>query len=401
MARLRRVSSGTPTSDKKRVAKEAALQRLRTRFAQLQQAGHSNQQKLSQLVESHNLVIPSNEGCIDTIRISLPWPVVSKDRGHLQQHGFLLKKNLHKAKKMPDGSLAEPDPGTELWSRESDGCRVELRPQSETKRANCAIEVSLPRVLGIPNHRLHELSQLDTQHALEILMESILPWTTWRADTADEVWAVVRLDIARDRPGDIASVIESYQHTRWRRVKTPPFPRKMSNGLWWKSSSESQTPHQLRIYDKGVEMLNSATTSEALKDAPGPGTVIRVERRFRGNVGLSVLSKLLDGGDSAIRSGGRLVPLVDRDFRGKLARPPLSLHGLHLALAHEIALLRSAAKAATTKHEVLASAYVRDPVFRSGFEVAWGKATVNKIRALAASIEQAGGVDLLKVVYGA
>ena len=374
-------------------------------FDDLQQAGIANQEKLAHFVASRCLALPSDENCIDTVRMSLLQTPVLKDRPHLQKLGFALGKNRHYARKLPDGSLADPDHGSELWQRSSDDCRVQLWPSTEHEGGKCAIEVSVPRVLGVPNYRVHELIQSDVQHVFEILIESLLPWATSVADVLDRQWAIVRLDAARDFAGDAAEYADAHAFTRWPRVNKPPFPRRMKNGLWWTPASKSQRPHQLRLYDKGRQMTDTAKSAEdfaALVDAPAPGEVVRVERQWTGKAGLPALRKALEGAGSGIRVGGRLLQVVDREIPGNTVAIEMSLSALHAVLAWEIGLLGHQQVKASSRQEALAWAYIRDPIFRNDFETFWGKTSIKKMRKLAAQLQSGGaGFDLLTACYGA
>ncbi len=396
--------SGTPTSGKNRVLTSHA-HGLWAVFKELRKAGDVQQSKLNEFVAKRHLILPGDVNNIDTVRMSLPVLVVPRDRPHLTKRGFVLGKSLHKAKKLSDGSLADPDPGYELWQRPFDDCRVMLWPKTEEKTGKCVIEVALSRVLGIPNHRLHELRQIDVQRGFEILMLETLPWTTaWAdADVRGFWWALVRLDLARDVYGNAQHFAVAYENTRWPRVQSDP--KVMKNGICWKAISKSQTPHQLRIYDKGEQMRDVAWPHAALDlaDAPLPGAVMRVERQFVGMAGLPALGKLLDGADRGIRVGGRVIQIVSReaDRDSKTLPIELSLTGLHRALAWEIGLLGHGDVVATSKRGTLARAFARDPVFRSDFLRNWGRDIIREIRKLAGKLGPAAmGLDLLQACYG-
>jgi len=365
--------------------------------------GVCQQAELNEFVAQRHLILPSDENNIDTVRLSLPLCVVSRDRDRLTKLGFVLGKSLHKAKKLSDGSLADPDPGYELWQRPFDDCRVMLWPKTDEKPGKCVIEVALSRVLGIPNHRLHELRQIDVQRVFEILMLETLPWTTARAD-ADERgfwWALVRLDLVRDVLANARVFALAYQHTRWSRVRADP--KMMRNGIWWKATSKSQTPHQLRIYDKGEQMWDVAGSDAAidLKGAPDPGEIMRVERRFGGTSGFPALGKLFDGAGRGIRVGKRMIQLLIGEAAGRTLPIELSLCGLHRALAWELGLLGHGDVVATTKKEALARAFARDAVFRSDFLENWGRDSIREVRRLAGKLGPAAmGLDLLQACYG-
>lgn len=98
-------------------------------------------------VAERHLILPVDENCVDSVRMSIPVPVVHKDRAHLTKLGFILNKSLHKAMEMPDGSLVDPGPGYELWHRPFDGRRVELWPATEEHPGKSVIEVAVSRVL--------------------------------------------------------------------------------------------------------------------------------------------------------------------------------------------------------------------------------------------------------------
>ncbi|HMQ22208.1 MAG TPA: hypothetical protein PKE00_06940 [Planctomycetota bacterium] len=110
--------------------------------------GIHQQAKLDEFVAERHLILPGDLNSIDTVRLSIPVPVVQRDRAHLTNLGFVLGKSLHRAKKLSDGSLADPDPGFELWQRPFDDCRVMLWPKTEEKTGKCVIEVALSRVLA-------------------------------------------------------------------------------------------------------------------------------------------------------------------------------------------------------------------------------------------------------------
>lgn len=412
MAKQHVVHTGSPIPGAKRPppaprrhAHKHKKPKLWQAFDELQQQGVGHQEALAHFVASRRLALPADENCIDTVRLSLLQTPVMKDRLHMQKLGFVLVKNKHYAKKLADGSLADPDHGSELFQRSSDDCRVQLWSATENDGGKCAIEVSVPRVLGVPNYRLHELTESDVLHVFEILIESLLPWTTAMADVFDRRWAIVRLDAARDFAGDAADFADAHAFTRWPRVNKPPFPKRMKNGLWWVPASKSQRPHQLRVYDKGKQMADTAKTPkdfDALVDAPAPGEVVRVERQWTGKAGLPALRKALEGAGSGIRVGGRLLQVVDREIPGNTVAIELSLPALHAVLAWEIALLGHQQVKASNKDEALAWAYIRDPMFRNDFENHWGKTSVKKIRKLAAQLQSGGaGFDLLTACYGA
>lgn len=392
--------SGTPTTVKKQLL-TSPLQDLWPRFKMWRQAGEAQQAKLDSFIAERCLILPADENCIDSVRISLPVQVVSKDRDRLKKLGFVLGKSLHKARKLYDGSLVDPDPGYELWQRAFDDCRVLLWPANDEHPGKCVIEVALSRLLGIPNQRLHELRQIDVQRAFEILMFETLPWTTARADFQDLWWAIVRLDLARDILASTQDFALAYAHTRWLRVRSDPIV--MKNGICWRSNSESQKPHQLRLYDKGVQMRDAAGAHAVLDlvDVPAPGEVMRAERQFTGMVGLPALGKLLDGAQSGMRVRGRMLQIVSRESACSTEGIELSLTGLHRALAWELGLLGHGNVTATTKLDVLAGAYVRDPIARAGIERCWGRDSVRRIRKLAGKLRPAAmGLDLLQACYG-
>jgi hypothetical protein len=392
--------SGTPIPVRNQLL-ISPLQHLWPRFSRWKKEGEAQQAKLDSFVAERHLILPTYENCIDTVRLSLPIQVVSKDRERLTKLGFVLGKSLHKAKKLRDGSLVDPDPGYELWQRQQDDCRVLLWPSSEEHSGKCVIEVALSRVLGIPNHRLHELRQTDVQRVFEILMLQTLPWTTARADLEDLWWALVRLDIARDIPAKAEVYALAYAHTRWLRVRCAP--RVMKNGIGWRPSSKSQKPHQLRLYDKGVQMrdVRGARGVIDLADAPAPGERMRCERQFTGKAGLPALGKLLDGAHGGLRVGGRLLQIVSRESSCGTEDIEISLAGLHRALAWELGLLGYGEVIATTKTGVLAGAYVRDPIARADIERCWGRDSVRRIRKLAGKLGPAAmGVDLVQDCYG-
>ena len=399
MTTHREVRSGTPTWGQEE-HRHDPLAKLRAAHQRDQEQGQENQDLLAQFVAERSLVIPENENCIDTVRLCLLHAPALRDRGQLLKLGFTLQKNQHRAKKLPDGTLDEPDPGAELWHRHTDGCRVELFSGSQSKEPRCSIEACPARIIGIQNHRLHELTTTDVRHVLEILTESVLRWTTWHATPQGKAWAIVRMDTARDFPGNAAAFAKAYQFTNWPRVRTPRFPEQMSNGCWWTSKSKSQRPHQLRLYDKGIEMINSGDPQK-MEAAPEPGTVVRVERRYVGKLGMTALRKLLHGTAPEIRVRGSLVALVDNEIDGGRIHVPLNLRGLHVALAYEIGKLRSTPRPASSKHEVLARAYVRDPIFRAEFDANWRRKARHAIHALAAEIQQSSeNLDLLDACYG-
>lgn len=392
--------SGTPITVKKQLL-ASPLQDLWPRFKRWRQAGEEQQAKLDSFIATRHLILPTDENCIDTVRVSLPMPVVSRDRHHLMRLGFDLGKSLHKARKLSDGSLADPDPGYELWQRPLDDCRVLLWPANDEHPGKCVIEVALSRLLGIPNHRLHELRQIDVQRAFEILMFETLPWTTARADLQDLWWAIVRLDLARDIPASTQAFAMAYAFTRWLRVRAAPTV--VQNGIYWRSRSKSQTPHHLRLYDKGVQMRDAAGAGGVvdLADAPSPGEVMRAERQFTGMAGLPALGKLLDGVHDGMRVRGRMLQIVSRESACRTEGIELSLTGLHRALAWELGLLGQGKVTATTKLEVLAGAYVRDQVARADIERCWGRDSVRHIRKLAGKLGPAAmGLDLLQACYG-
>lgn len=365
--------------------------------------GIHQQAKLDEFVAERHLILPGDLNSIDTVRLSIPVPVVQRDRAHLTNLGFVLGKSLHRAKKLSDGSLADPDPGFELWQRPFDDCRVMLWPKTEEKTGKCVIEVALCRVLGLPNHRLHELRQIDVQRGFEILMLETLPWTTARAD-ADEHgfwWALVRLDLVRDVLASAQLSAMAYAHTRWVRVRSDP--KVMKNGIWWVAASRSQRPYQLRIYDKGEQMWDVAGSHAVvdLVESPSAGEVMRVEMRYVGAAGLPALGKLLDGAERGIRVGNRMIQILISKAAGRTLSVELSLAGLHRALAWEIGLLGHGDVVATTKKEVLARAFARDPVFRSDFLKNWGRDSIREVRKLAGKLGPAAmGLDLLQTCYG-
>lgn len=121
-------------------------------FRELRKAGEAQHDKLNEFVAKRHLILPTDENSVDSVRLSIPVPVVHRDRAHLTKLGFVLGKSLHRAKKLRDGSLAEPDPGYELWQRAFDDCRVLLWPKTDDKPGKCVIEVALSRVL-VPDMR--------------------------------------------------------------------------------------------------------------------------------------------------------------------------------------------------------------------------------------------------------
>lgn len=400
MARHPLVGSGTPIQVKKQLL-ASPLQDLWPRFRRWKRAGEEQQAKLDSFIAKRCLLLPAGENCIDTVRMSLPILVVSRDRAHLEKLGFVLGKSLHKARKLRDGSLVDPDPGYELWQRPQDDCRVLLWPPTDEHPGKCVIEVALSRVLGIPNHRLHELRQADVQRVLEILMLETLPWTTARADLEGKWWALVRLDLARDVRACVSTFALAYAFTRWLRVRAAPTV--MKNGICWKPSSRSQKPNQLRLYDKGIQMRDTrgANGGLDLAHAPAPGIQMRCERQFTGKAGLPALGNLLNGAQAGLRVGGRLIQIVSRESECGTEDIELSLLGLHRAMAWELGLLGHGDVRASTKMEVLAGAYVRDSRTRADIERCWGRDSVQRIRKLAGKLGPAAmGVDLLQACYG-
>lgn len=137
--------SGTPITGKNQ-SRTSSPHALWAVFKKLKQAGEAQRDLLNKFVAERHIIPPVAENCVDSVRMSIPVPVVHRDRAHLTKLGFVLGKSLHRAKKLRDGSLADPDPGYKLRQHPFDVCRVEPWPATEEHPGKCVIEVAISRV---------------------------------------------------------------------------------------------------------------------------------------------------------------------------------------------------------------------------------------------------------------
>ena len=166
-----------------------------------------------------------------------------------------------------------------IWRRKRDGARV-------VQFQDCLyIEFSVPRVLGLENHQVHEVSEDEFHRAIRMMTRDLIPWTTRRAELSSVYdpdlpmckanntgWVVARIDHARDFHEDWDLVDRHSHDVNW--GHGGPFPirpeRYPDSGLLWPSST-----HELSLYNKLREIQDRTGQSIDLE------RLIRFEYRVK------------------------------------------------------------------------------------------------------------------------
>ena len=97
-----------------------------------------------------------------------------------------------------------------MWTRESDGVRVELSCQG------ISIELSVPRVLRGGNHLLDGITEDEVGMLLYRLPEELFPGVAKRMK---QRWLVTRLDLCVDFDGPVRTLARAMRYVRWGRVR--------------------------------------------------------------------------------------------------------------------------------------------------------------------------------------
>ena len=350
------------------------------RWFRVQADEHEAQRQSLQEFESrHGLNIPS-AGIIDHARISLLHPVVERDRARLCDLGFVPTAAKLRAKRGPGDFVYDAEPGSELLVRESDGCRVNLW------NTRIASTVSLARILGMTNDLLHELTERDVSLACFTVTKQLFPWTTRVAGLLDREWGSVELALAVDVRADARAYADIYENTRWKRTRG--LPKRYRNGLAWSGSN-----NRLTTYDKGEEMRR-----RGIPGAPPRGTVMRVEREWRGARAVDRL------GESIAHSRGPRIPLVGSNADGvrTVFNRPVDHRVLHQLMALELSVLDTPTALRKSRQDVIAAQMVKDSSFRHEMQLVSDRKTNknDRQRMLAIELEQVGLPTLLQATYG-
>lgn len=274
------------------------------------------------------------EGIVDTIRLylrhdddELPqmcrrFRVVKKDRTRLRTLGFTSGRERYT--KQGDRLI--------VWRRKRDGARV----VQYGKRLY--VEFSVPRVLSLENHQVHEVTEDKFHRAIRMMTRDLLPWTTLRAELSSVYdhdlpmckanstgWVVSRIDHARDFKEDWTLVRRHSHDVNWGHGGRFPIRPDYAptNCLLWPSGSR-----ELSIYNKRREIKDRTGESIDLERS------IRVEYRAKPR-GIFAYAKRLH---LQKRRGIRTLPFEweTRDGRVFQTNIPCSYASLHLALQEQL-----------------------------------------------------------------
>jgi hypothetical protein len=330
-----------------------------------------------QFEKEHELVFPSH-GIIDHVRLSLLEPLAKRDRRSLTDLGFEPERHWMQAKRGPGNHPYDAEPGAEVLVRASDGCRVFLWPD------RVAVVGSLSRILGLTNDRLAELSPFDAVEACA-RMSGLFPLTTCRASIEDRHWAVLEVALTIDVPADAQRFARAYVKSRWTRVRSMPKP--YPRGLAWGGAD-----NRLTLYDKGAEMREHGLPG------PPPGSVMRVEREWRGARAISALARAIEHGTT----GPRLLFVKRRERAGTFTLSlPLDHRVLHGVLAQELSRLDRPLPLLGKVADVCAAEMAENERFHESIRQAADPKTYRKYRRKMLAVKAEGMPTLLQVCYGA
>lgn len=322
-------------------------------------------------------MIPSH-GVIDHVRLSLLSPLAQRDRRRLPDLGFEPERHWMRAKRGPGNLAYDAEPGAEVMVRASDGCRVQIWP------GRLAVVGSLARILGRTNDRLAELSSFDAVEACA-RMSGLFPWTTRLASIENKHWAVVEAALAIDVPMDAKRYARAYVKSRWARVRSMPKP--YPRGLAWGGAD-----NRLTLYDKGAEMRE-----HGLAGGPLPGTVMRVEREWRGARAISALAGAIEHGTT----GPRLLFVKLREKVRAFTMPLWLDHRvLHGVLAQELSRLDVPLPLGDSPADVIAAFMIECERFHEALRRAWDPKTYRKHRRKMLALKTQGMPTLLQACYG-
>lgn len=335
---------------------------------------------LAEFVASRGLDLPSH-GVVDSVRVSLLQPLHGRDRRQLEEKGFVPVAGSARCKRGPNDQLFDIEPGAERYLRREDGCRLFVHERK------LAVTASLPRILGLSNDRLHELSEADVVAALQAITHDLFPITTYKAQFGDRKWAVAEIALALDRETDVQRVLRGYELSKWPRTLSAP--QRWTGGLAW-----AGTDNRLTVYDKGLEMR-----SRGCSGAPDPGTILRVERQWRGPETLARLAELL------APTGYRpeRIRLVESCRNGVFAVPYYLDHrALHTALAYEIAQLDPPIEVFHTRRETIAGHMARCATFDAAMRATCDPKTYREYGKIKRLLDRASVIpdSLLNICYG-
>ena len=335
---------------------------------------------LAEFVASRGLDLPSH-GIVDSVRVSLLQPLHGRDRRQIEDKGFVPVAGMARCKRGPNDQLFDIEPGAERYLRREDGCRLFVHERK------LAVTASLPRLLGLTNDRLHELSEADVVAALQAITRDLFPITTHKAQLGDREWAVAEIALALDRETDVQKVLRGYELSKWPRTLSAP--QRWTGGLAW-----AGTDNRLTVYDKGLEMR-----SRGCSGAPDPGTVLRVERQWRGPETLARLAELLAPTDYRPER----IRLVESSRNGVFAVPHYFDHrALHTALAYEIAQLDPPIEVFHTRRETIAGHMARCARFDAAMRATCDPKTYREYGKIKRLLERASVIpdSLLNICYG-
>lgn len=344
------------------------------------QAIHDRATLLSEFVASRGLVLPSH-GIVDSVRVSLLQPLHGRDRRQLESNGFEPVAGTARCKRGPNDQLFDIEPGAERYLRREDGCRLFVHERK------LAVAASLPRILGLSNDRLDELSEADVVAALQAITRDLFPITTYKAQFGDRVWAIAEAALAIDSETDVQRVLRGYELSKWPRTLSAP--QRWTGGLAWAGAD-----NRLTVYDKGLEMR-----SRGCVDAPETGTVLRVERQWRGPETLARLGEFL----APIDYRPERVRLVETCRNGVFAVPHYLDHSaLHSALAYEIAQLDPPIEVFHTRRETIAGHMSRCSEFDAAMRATCDPKTYRAYGKIKRLLERASVLpdSLLNICYG-
>lgn len=345
-------------------------------FRAQRQEHEAQRQSLVDFETEFDLDIPST-GIIDHSRFSLPHPLVERDRDHLSKLGFAPTASSMRAKRGPGDFVYDAEPGSELLVRESDGCRVNLWSN------RIASTVSLARLLGKTNDRLHELTEQEVATSCTAVTRLLFPWTTRVAGLLAREWGSAELALAVDVLADARAYAATYEFTRWNRTRR--MPSRYRNGIVWNGSN-----NRLTFYDKGEEMRR-----RGLPGAPPRGTVMRVEREWRGARAVERL------GEFIAHARGPRIPILGSDANGTrtVLNRPIDHRVLHQLQALELNALDAPTTLRRSRQNVIAAHMLKAPQFRHEMELDSDRKTSkhDRERMLAIELEEVGLPTLLQV----
>jgi len=329
-----------------------------------------------QFEKEHDLAFPSH-GIIDHVRLSLLEPLAKRDRRSLSDLGFEPERHWMRAKRGPGNLPYDAEPGAEVLVRASDGCRVQIWPD------RVAVVGSLSRILGLTNDRLAELSPFDAAEACG-RMSGLFPLTTCRASIEDGHWAVLEAALTIDVPAEAKRFASAYEKSKWTRVRS--MPKRHPRGLEWGGAD-----NRLTLYDKGAEMREHGLAG------PPPGSVMRVEREWRGARAITALAGAIEQGTT----GPPLLFVKRREKVGTFTMPLWLDHRvLHGVLAQELNRLDAPLPLGASAADVLAAFMNENERLHEALRQVWDPKTYRKHRRKMLALKAEGLPTLLQACYG-